>query len=73
MRFSVLWLVRASTRARSDSLMRLVQFLCPVSTNESPVESVMRSALVMMLVVSEPAAGSVMEKACRRSSPLAIG
>ena len=48
--------------------MRLVQFLCPVRTNESPS----RSALVMMLVVSEPAAGSVMEKACRRSSPLAI-
>ena len=49
--------------------MRLVQFLCPVSTKWSPSR---RSALVMMLVVSDPAAGSVMEKACRRSSPVAM-
>ncbi len=60
--------VRHSSSSRSVCSTREMNTLRPLTMYLVPL----RSARVVMLVVSEPASGSVTPKACRRRLPLAI-
>ncbi len=60
--------VRASSTIRSECSARDVQIFWPLTTQPFAV----RSARVVIFVVSDPASGSVTPNACSRSSPDAI-